>query len=313
MVSQAGSEEQLDTHQADAALVERLCAAQEQAHIASCCADFATSLGARYFDFVLMPPALALPSEPIFRQTNLPASWLELYASRSLSHVDPVLRCHQYSMAPAFWDDLSLRYLSGHEREFLQAATAHGLDTALTTPLAGRSGGIARLTIAAIAITGDAGHRRTVLAMRTRTMAAYVHDAALRLTPWRQGLLSDREKDVLTVAAAPSYEENGNRHGYTTKQIGMILRISERTVLFHIATASRKMHEHGRHRTIRAAVQTGELDIEQHASDKGLSHLFAPRGARPIESAPPLDQIVEVDPAVVLRSKHDLPRPGRQG
>jgi len=65
------------------------------------------------------------------------------------------------------------------------------------------------------------------------------------------GILTEREKEVLRWALA----------GKTDWEIGVILRISERTARAHMTNAAKKLHAANRTSTVVQALRRGEISL----------------------------------------------------
>lgn len=83
--------------------------------------------------------------------------------------------------------------------------------------------------------------------------ASCLHVAIRRLQGWEEALpqLSEREQEVLRWAAL----------GKTSWDISMILRISERTVHFHLQQAARKLKVSGRRAACARAIALGLIAL----------------------------------------------------
>lgn len=248
----------------DAGLAQRIAVARGAHDMESCCSEFAQLLGIEHYEFVLLAPVVSLPRPEPFRVSNFPAVWREKYVTKRFARIDPILRRARDTLTPLFWDEVDVSS-SDAEQRYMAAAAAHGLQHGVTVSVVGRTGETSIFTVAGSAPFSASNLDRTMIAIRARSFAATVHEAAIRLdSPKAKVTLSHREKDCLVLTAA----------GLTTEAIAKKLTIAGRTVLFHLYEASRKMEVHGRHQTLRRAVKVGALDVDQHATERGFDDLF---------------------------------------
>lgn len=196
-----------------------------------------------------------------YRECGLAAAdpLLPLRASR---HVTPTLWCQVAPRAPGFFDKA---------REF-------GLMTGSTHPVHGPKGEWSSMSF--IKDRGGARAETEIQAAlaRCQLLAGYVHDGVARIIEQRLGAaipqsqprpersdLNERECQVLTWVAA----------GKTTSEIADIMPISERTVIFHLSNARRKLGAANSRHAISKALSLGLIDA-------GIASLRAQGGAETI-------------------------------
>lgn len=237
--------------------------------------------GIRYFFFGL-DRSLSLTRVQLLTLHNLPAPWARQYLDGDLCLLDPTVcyaRAHQQPISWRQLEQLSccatstgLPVLAQHRH--------HGLRSGLTLPLRGDGGTAAWLTLAC-SESGDAGEALLRDFMpQAVSLAGTLHDCVLRLAPLLpagQPTLSQRERDCLTLAS----------DGLTNSEIGAALGISNRTAIYHIANACRKVGARNRQQAITRALLAGQLgrpherarhaDLEEAAA---LSQTAAP-GSQP--------------------------------
>lgn len=167
--------------------------------------------------------------------STYPDRWLDLYASRKYSSVDPVVRHMRTLDAPLEWHrDAMLTDAGSGERELFEDAAAFGIRCGFVIPLRGTG------KVAGAAFVADEPHAKfqRCIAANKRTlllMAVFVHLQATRLlttVPDYSGVhLTPRELNCLRWAA----------RGKSASDIGCILGITRRTVSFHIENAKAKL------------------------------------------------------------------------
>lgn len=244
----------------DRRITEALMQADDAPQLHSACRELAQLFGfEHYFYAVRLPLSFSDPYH--FCLSGYPREWRERYDTLGYLRIDPIVHHIMSSSLPLIWDEV--------ERSdpvvdaFFREASEHGLAHGVSSPVAGRHGDIAVLSLARgdrRPIAGDAVERHR-LRSRLHWLATVLHESVRRLVltgdgaPQVSAPLSDREKDCLLWAA----------DGKTTADIGRALGITERTVLFHIESAGRKLGVSGRHSIIGRAVALGEIELHQQA------------------------------------------------
>jgi DNA-binding CsgD family transcriptional regulator len=193
--------------------------------------------------------AEGMPSRHIF--TTFPASWVERYQSAGYADNDPVLVAANLSPLPIRWRT----FLSQKRPHPIFAdARAHGLACGVSIPIYGAAGERAIFSAATAQSPEESAEHETRMLGEIYLSAVYFHQAIQQLDmQWvasrGTGKLSPREVESLLWAA----------RGKTAWEIGLILKISEHTVTFHINNAKRKLGAVNRHQAIAAAISTGMI------------------------------------------------------
>lgn len=180
-----------------------------------------------------------------------PPEWLALYRERRYDRVDPVLRGYHGGQDVQLWSQAFRKARSTTERAFIEACTAFGLREGVTVGR-GVDGCGSVLSFWGNALEQAARHRTVI-----EFLAPAVHDLLLRLAgPGScvrpQGAvpgLTPREQEMLYWAGL----------GKTTWEIGRIVGIRERTVMFHMGNAMRKLQARNRAQAIAKAAILGLL------------------------------------------------------
>jgi DNA-binding CsgD family transcriptional regulator len=173
--------------------------------------------------------------------TTYPASWLHRYQQARHEAIDPVVKRVATSSLPVFWDELTgtvPRHIVFDE------ARDHGLANGITVPVAGAHGERALFSIATGPSPGASPGHQAAFAGRVLLTALHLHEAVQRLAskPGGSGKaqLTQRERECLQWAAT----------GKTSWEISNILAISERTVVFHIGNATKKLNATNRRQAV---------------------------------------------------------------
>lgn len=176
---------------------------------------------------------------------NLPVEWLAHYARHGYFEIDPVVtHCRQRS-TPCLWATDPAGHRFGHTTPYFREAADFGLRIGVGIPSHGPAGQWSMVTVARESLPGRA------LALdelaRLHLLATFVHEARLRLSA--EGAtesvhLTQRESDTLRWAA----------EGKTSWEIGQLLGIGERTVVFHLGNAASKLGVVGRRQAVTRAI-----------------------------------------------------------
>ncbi|KWF33056.1 autoinducer binding domain-containing protein [Burkholderia pseudomultivorans] len=177
--------------------------------------------------------------------STYPASWIRRYQEARHVAADPVVARIATSNLPIHWDAAELQ--SPRSRVF-DEAREHGLATGITIPINGFDH-----TRALFSVTSDQApersqrHTEAVSGLAVLT-ALHLHEAVRRLdasvptTEIRS--LTAREKECLQWAAV----------GKTSWEIAQILSVSERTVIFHVGNATKKLGATNRRQAVARAI-----------------------------------------------------------
>lgn len=189
------------------------------------------------------PPAVA---------HNFPPAWIDHYFERGYQVKDPVVLFAPEIESPFLWDLLGKAYrLNRTQETLMKEASDCGLKDGVGVPLHGPRGNICLVTFAA----GD-GHRNPRAELpKLEVLAAQFHAAYSSIGRLGRSarpavVLSMRERECLHWAA----------RGKTSWDIGMILKISENTVKFHIKNAAHKLDSNKRALAVAKAIRYGLID-----------------------------------------------------
>jgi len=240
-------------------LIESARAAASVDAVHGLCGRICREAGFDHFIYgAVLPTSLVQPQTLII--SGYPPDWWACYQEKDYFGVDPVVQ-HTVSQqsVPLIWEDLRLGQTEDQSRrlairEFMNDAADHGLVTGVSFPAQIRKGGCGVLSLVSREQPGKCRERvRDSLAMG-QLMAGFVHEAALRCLSDGELMLNgptltDRERECLLWAA----------EGKTNAEIGMILQISTRTVIFHLNNAAEKMGVRSRAQTVARAISLGHI------------------------------------------------------
>jgi len=178
-----------------------------------------------------------------------PPEWFEVYTRDNLVAVDPVPRYGASTVQPFGWSEARYDKESDPSAHLVMTrATEFGLVDGYCIPLHYDEGGAA-ISLATEYLNLDPLAKNTL-----QLIGVYAYNRLRSLTrPERQkrSLLTAREREVLRWAAG----------GKTSWEISVILRISERTVKFHLVEASRKLNAVNRTSAVAKALAWGLIKL----------------------------------------------------
>lgn len=192
--------------------------------------------------------------------SNFPKAWLDHYLGDNLFSIDPfVTRLSEYSK-PILWTDLrgmSERF-SEREQYFMNLTPDYGLNKGMALPLVTTAGHEAFMTVT----TYDHGYEVDKLAVHYQeqlmtvgymyqTLAKTMVSQGDSSADARKRLLSPREKECILWSAK----------GKSAWEVGGILNLSERTVIFHLNNAKKKLRATSKAHLVTKAVSGGFVDI----------------------------------------------------
>jgi LuxR family quorum-sensing system transcriptional regulator SolR len=207
-----------------------LCGSEDRSGIARLLAKAANELG---FDYCALGMRMPLPfSNPrTVMFSNYPQAWQQRYQSEQYLRIDPTVAQGLTSTRPMLWSEA----LFASSRPLWEDARAHGLQVGWAQPTHDLKGVASLLTFARSGepIARSEFHAN---AQKMHWLAQAAHAALANIVAARpDGIgaikLTEREVEVLRWAA----------DGKTASESAEILTISERTVIFHIDNALRKL------------------------------------------------------------------------
>jgi DNA-binding CsgD family transcriptional regulator len=182
--------------------------------------------------------------------SDYPVSWGERYSEASYVEVDPLVRMCSRSIVPTIWHRLPDP--NWRSTPLFDEARQHGLANGMTCSVIGGKGELALLSLT---VEKDRQSDRRMVERQLsqgHLLMSYLHEAFLRLNQPpadKRGAirLTAREREVLTWVCA----------GKTSWEIARILALAERTVVFHIDNAMRKLDTKRRSQAVARALNLG--------------------------------------------------------
>lgn len=255
----------------DSGLTERLIEASSVEGIHHACGDIAQALGFDFFLYgVRIPVSLTRPYQ--FILSGYPAEWRQRYDAQHYSTVDPTIHYALSSLVPISWDHMERK--TPKVQTLFQEAASFGLLHGITVPVHGSMGEVSLLSFAGRDKLPASKAAQVALLHRAQWFATHVHETTRRVALSKESVtpsrpqLTHRETECLRWTS----------EGKTAWEVSRILNISERTVVFHLQNAARKMGVHSRSHAISRAITLGfvsptgypaRLDRSQHMFERG--------------------------------------------
>lgn len=222
--------------------IERLQRAQSVDQQRDVLLAFLRDSGFRYFTYHIVKLQGVSGVQPLFT-TNYPDEWVNHYGQQAYMRHDPVVVEGPRRQLPFRWTDVAQpRDLDPVQRRIFTEASDFRISNGLTIPIHGRDG-----EYAALNLIPDGRPEEQVRTLEQQfhlghLVAFYWHSLAGARMLEQQGqafpeaapkpALSEREREVLTWVA----------RGKSTWDVAQILALSERTVIFHIENAKKKLN-----------------------------------------------------------------------
>ena len=211
---------------------------------------FARQSGFEHFVYALTISAPSLKSQH-YIINGFPREWHERYVAREYFKIDPVVHYAQTSSLPAIWSDEKFHNIQS--REFWEEADALGLRSGMSFAVHGQPGLTGILSLSRDKPLNLPAAEMAALIGRAQMFASMLHDAVVRidvpkLLPEQSIAMTPRERECLKWSA----------DGKTAWEIGQILSITERTVVFHMNNVIQKL---GASNKIQAIVRAVSLKL----------------------------------------------------
>lgn len=220
--------------------LKSLCDAFEALHRANTCDElraemekFAKQMGFEHFVYALTINAPSLKQQH-YLLNGFPREWYERYLSAGYFKVDPVVRHAHTSSLPAIWTEEMFH--DGKCREFWEEARAFGLSHGVSFSVHEQTGVTGIFSMARDKPLDLQQLDMAALIGRAQMFASMLHHAVSRidlpkLLPAQNVSLTARERECIRWSA----------DGKTAWEIGRILNIAERTVVFHVNNVVQKL------------------------------------------------------------------------
>ncbi|WDD90760.1 LuxR family transcriptional regulator (plasmid) [Burkholderia sp. FERM BP-3421] len=180
-----------------------------------------------------------------------PPAWSARYEDAGYAEIDPLIRQCLSRTVPLIWDDA---LFTGPAARLRAEAKAHGLVYGLSCPVHDRGGMFSMLCMATDFPFQHRQDNTLRLLSLAQLLASFVHSAMRKLLECKAPAqntcdLTTREREALQWAG----------RGKTAWEISKILGITQRTVVFHLTNAVRKMGATNRAQAVAMASARGVI------------------------------------------------------
>jgi LuxR family quorum-sensing transcriptional regulator LasR len=192
------------------------------------------------------------PTNLIYLSTIDP-NWVAHYLEHGYAQIDPIVRTCAENRLPMVWNDkFQANRRSQNETQFMRDAVEFGVHKGLSIPIHGPRGEFGMVSLYSDAAEVEFERTANQYKFNALSVAYQYHDAiqkAFREQPSAPPPvpLTDRELEILKWTVA----------GKTAWEIGAILKISERTVNFHVQNVLEKFGVHNKTHAAAKAVNMG--------------------------------------------------------
>ncbi|MBL8631376.1 MAG: LuxR family transcriptional regulator [Rhodospirillaceae bacterium] len=201
----------------------------------------------------------ATPGQPLLSDliylTNLKAEWVAHYLESDYAHVDPVVRECTEQRLPIRWDEkFKANTRNTFEAQMMDDAWENGLKRGLTIPVHGPRGELGIFSLNSDLSDKEFHKITSAKKYELQVIAYHFHDSIQRnlraeKTTALPVPLTDREVEILKWTV----------EGKTAWEVGTILKISERTVNFHLQNVMEKFGVHNKTHAAAKAMHMGLL------------------------------------------------------
>jgi len=170
--------------------------------------------------------------------------------------IDPTVQYCAQNITPMSWDGRTvMKSESGELRRFMSEASDFGINNGVSFPVHTAQGDFAMLSFARESLSQPSSACIQRVLPLGQLFTAYLHEAVRRIFDSDALALSkvdltQREKECLLWAT----------EGKTTWETSRILRISERTVTFHLQNVQGKLGVSNRQQAVARAVSLGIIE-----------------------------------------------------
>ena len=230
-------------------LIETLSESKGVEDIEAVCLRFCELCDLEYYLFGVCN-ATSLSSPQIFTISNYPSEWYDGYFESDLQKSDPVVRYCFDNTVPITWNKLTTLddYCDPGGLEFMSKAKANGLVDGLSVPVKAPSG---ENSIFSLSSSKEENIERRLL--EVLPFAQYfgysIFETYLKLNIGQSPLekLTPREKESLFWAC----------EGKTAWEMSQIMSLTERTAIYHLSSATKKLGAANRQHAVAKAIMCG--------------------------------------------------------
>ncbi|AQS35429.1 DNA-binding protein with HTH domain [Shewanella psychrophila] len=230
-------------------LVESLSHCHTPEEIEKVCLKFCQLCELEFFLFAVCN-ATSLSAPKIFTLTNYPSEWLDVYYKNNFQKSDAVVRYCFGNSVPITWNKLMKidEYSEPNAVKVMNEAHSKGLIDGLSVPIKAPTGEIAILSLTT-KIEPDVQQRLANVLPFVQYFGYSLLETHLKMNLGKSpsASLTPREKESLFWAC----------EGKTAWEMSQIMSVAERTAIFHLSSATKKLGAANRQHAVAKAVMYG--------------------------------------------------------
>ena len=235
------------------AMIERLEKSENELEVKEVCQSFCEEISFEYY-LCGVCTITSLSSPEYSTLTNYPSSWFDSYFESGLQKHDPVVKYCFDQITPVRWDKLIKmeQYMTPEGMQVMQCAGENGLVNGISVPYKSLTGEISVFSLSTCS-ESDIDNRMLKALAPAQAFGTALFQNIHRIkknSPCeneQKGVLTARETECLFWAC----------EGKTTWEISKILEISERTIVFHLTSATKKLGATNRQHAVAKAIING--------------------------------------------------------
>jgi DNA-binding CsgD family transcriptional regulator len=192
-------------------------------------------------DVAREPAAKRSPEDAIFL-TNVPTAWTDHYLENSFQDDDPIIKQCMSGRLPFSWSEHTQPpNWGGREKAVIEDGMEFGIRRGFTVPIHGPGGEMGVMSLYSDLTDREFMKLAHAAQYELHLLSMHFHDAVQKNLAYGEAIpkpipLTDREMEILKWTAI----------GKTAWEIGAILKISERTVNFHLQNLMGKLGVHNK-------------------------------------------------------------------
>lgn len=233
--------------------IDRLHGASGSTALSSAMSGLAEAFGFTKFAYLGFPRPS--PHAPVY-VTTYPGEWTHYYLNRRYQDIDPVVAKTRSSLLPFLWDGESIEpHPSAEQRHFFGEAKEFGINCGFAVPIHDSEGGVAVVSFASDQKPGvlqrNIEEHHHVLHLASLYFHVHARQKLENVISFERPHLSPREIVCMQWVA----------RGKGAWEIGEILGISRRTVVFHLENAKCKLNAVSLPQAVATALQNRLIEF----------------------------------------------------
>lgn len=230
---------------------EKINSAQSEAELKVVCEQFCEAANFEYYIYAVCS-VTSLSAPQIHCLSNYPESWFNRYFSDELQKHDPVVKYCFDNISPICWDQLMTmeKYIDPIGVELMQSAAEFGLVNGMSIPIKSPSSEVAIFSLATKNSKGvqqrllDVLPHAQMFSLQLFEVYSRINQEVRAANAYK---LTSRELECLFWAC----------EGKTTWEISKIVDVTERTIVFHLSSATKKLGAVNRQHAVAKAIISG--------------------------------------------------------